>query len=73
MLTFNCDDLLIQKSILAKPHPPGIPNIANVGRNFVDLTWDKPLKDGGSKITGKCVTSLRKILSTDFKYRKYYT
>ncbi|XP_055331451.1 twitchin-like isoform X3 [Paramacrobiotus metropolitanus] len=34
------------------PSPPGIPNIAKIGRTYVDLKWTKPKSDGGSKILG---------------------
>ena len=36
-----------------KPASPSIPNVVTVGKSYVDLEWDKPFKDGGSKITGK--------------------
>ncbi|XP_052800015.1 twitchin-like isoform X4 [Mya arenaria] len=43
--------------VLVKPkythaYPPGIPSVTNVGRTFAELEWDKPTKDGGSKIKG---------------------
>lgn len=41
--------------IIATPYPPGVPNPTKVGRSFVELEWDKPIKDGGSKITGYVV------------------
>lgn len=34
------------------PSPPGIPSIIEVGGDFVNLSWDKPEKDGGSRIQG---------------------
>lgn len=34
------------------PSPPGTPKVVKVGRNYVDLTWEPPTSDGGSKITG---------------------
>ena len=35
--------------------PPGAPgdiNVTEVGGDFVSLTWDKPLSDGGGRIAG---------------------
>ena len=37
------------------PDPPGKPSPTDTDRNKVHLTWDRPLKDGGSKIQGYCV------------------
>lgn len=34
------------------PSPPGTPKVVKVGRNYVDLTWEPPTHDGGSRITG---------------------
>ncbi|XP_025833492.1 twitchin isoform X4 [Agrilus planipennis] len=34
------------------PSPPNNPKVVKVGRNYVDLTWEPPASDGGSKITG---------------------
>lgn len=34
------------------PSPPGTPKVLKVGRNYVDLKWDPPVSDGGSRITG---------------------
>ncbi|KAL1383363.1 hypothetical protein pipiens_013162 [Culex pipiens pipiens] len=34
------------------PSPPGIPIIHEVGGDFVNLEWEKPVSDGGSRITG---------------------
>jgi hypothetical protein len=36
----------------AKASPPGLPNIDKVGKNSVDLSWQKPRTDGGSPIKG---------------------
>ncbi|XP_058467261.1 twitchin isoform X5 [Malaya genurostris] len=34
------------------PSPPGIPIIHEVGGDFVNLEWEKPVSDGGSRIIG---------------------
>ncbi len=34
------------------PGSPGIPNVDEVGGDFVSLTWEKPRLDGGGKIKG---------------------
>lgn len=35
-----------------KPSPPGIPFVTEVGGDFVNLSWEKPENDGGSRIQG---------------------
>ncbi|XP_074660014.1 twitchin-like [Tubulanus polymorphus] len=37
------------------PKAPGMPEVKNVGKNFVDLEWPRPVSDGGSRITGYIV------------------
>lgn len=34
------------------PSPPGTPQVIKVGKNYVDLRWEAPTSDGGSRITG---------------------
>ena len=34
------------------PSPPGKPNISAIGGDFVNLSWDRPENDGGSRIKG---------------------
>lgn len=34
------------------PSPPLAPKIVKVGKNYVDLIWEPPQNDGGSRITG---------------------
>ncbi|MPC46234.1 Twitchin [Portunus trituberculatus] len=34
------------------PSPPGVPKVTEVGGDFVHLEWDRPEKDGGSRIKG---------------------
>lgn len=34
------------------PSSPGVPVVTEVGGDFVNLSWDKPLSDGGSRIHG---------------------
>uniref|UniRef100_A0A8D8QGY6 Twitchin n=1 Tax=Cacopsylla melanoneura TaxID=428564 RepID=A0A8D8QGY6_9HEMI len=40
------------KSPFDKPSPPGIPVVTQVGGDFVNLSWDRPLDDGGSRVQG---------------------
>lgn len=35
-----------------KPSPPGVPVVTEVGGDFVNLSWEKPPSDGGSRIQG---------------------
>lgn len=37
------------------PSPPGTPQVVKVGKNYVDLRWEAPASDGGSRITGYVV------------------
>lgn len=37
------------------PSPPGMPTAVKIGKNYVDLKWDRPTSDGGSRITGYIV------------------
>ena len=34
------------------PAAPGMPDVTEVGGDFVSLTWDKPKSDGGGKLLG---------------------
>ena len=34
------------------PSAPGVPDVTQVGGDFVNLSWDKPLSDGGARIQG---------------------
>jgi hypothetical protein len=34
------------------PSPPGTPTVVKVGKSYVDLKWDPPTSDGGSRIMG---------------------
>lgn len=40
------------KSKFNVPSPPGTPQVTKVGKNYVDLRWEPPVSDGGSRITG---------------------
>ncbi|XP_067613922.1 twitchin isoform X10 [Eurosta solidaginis] len=40
------------KGKITVPSPPGTPQAIKVGKNYVDLRWEKPTSDGGSRITG---------------------
>lgn len=34
------------------PDSPGVPDVTEVGGDFVSLTWEKPRSDGGGKLLG---------------------
>ncbi|KAK2728041.1 hypothetical protein QYM36_008498, partial [Artemia franciscana] len=34
------------------PSPPGVPKVLEVGGDFVNLSWDRPMSDGGARIQG---------------------
>lgn len=34
---------------------PGQPSVDDVGKNYVELSWPRPTKDGGARITGYVV------------------
>ncbi|GAA49621.1 twitchin, partial [Clonorchis sinensis] len=40
---------------------PGTPLVEDVGKNHVDLSWTKPAKDGGARITGYLVEKRKKF------------
>ncbi|GBP08928.1 Twitchin [Eumeta japonica] len=44
-----------QETEFTIPSPPGTPQVIKVGKNYVDLKWEKPHSDGGSRITGYIV------------------
>ena len=35
-----------------EPSAPGIPDVQEVGGDFVSLSWSKPVSDGGGRIKG---------------------
>lgn len=37
------------------PSAPGRPTVVKIGKNSVDLKWDRPTSDGGSRLTGYIV------------------
>ena len=40
---------------LATPGACGMPNVDSVGRDFANLSWEAPKRDGGARITGYLV------------------
>jgi hypothetical protein len=53
LVVFVVDIFLILILIfLDPPSAPGIPNVTEVGEDFVNLSWDKPESDGGSRVQG---------------------
>ena len=34
------------------PDPPGIPDIEQIGDDFISLTWEPPKSDGGGRLHG---------------------
>ncbi|XP_070200689.1 twitchin-like isoform X4 [Littorina saxatilis] len=46
------DSHITAKMPFDAPDMPGMPEVAEVGGDFVSLTWDKPKTDGGGRITG---------------------
>ncbi|KAL7064324.1 hypothetical protein AAHC03_04779 [Spirometra sp. Aus1] len=42
------------------PGAPGVPSVDSVGRDFVNLSWPTPTRDGGSRITGYQVEKRRR-------------
>jgi serine/threonine protein kinase len=43
---------VIAKLPFDPPSAPGVPNVTEIGGDFVNLHWDKPESDGGSRIQG---------------------
>ncbi|RWS15514.1 twitchin-like protein, partial [Dinothrombium tinctorium] len=43
---------IVAKLPFDPPSAPGIPTVTEVGGDFVNLQWDKPESDGGSRILG---------------------
>ncbi|UYV79450.1 unc-22 [Cordylochernes scorpioides] len=59
------DALETEKAILAKnpfdpPGKPGPPEAKDWDKDWVDLKWEKPIKDGGSPITGYLIEKREK-------------
>ena len=52
--------LLQPKAKLRKATAPGLPQIDDVTRSSVDLSWTKPRNDGGSRIKGYMVQKKRR-------------
>lgn len=48
------------------PSPPQNPQVTKVSRAYIDLTWEKPRSDGGSRITGYIIE--RRDVTSSFWY-----
>ncbi|XP_054161595.1 twitchin-like isoform X2 [Oppia nitens] len=46
---------IVAKPPYDKPSAPGVPNVTEIGGDFVNLHWEKPQSDGGSRIQGYIV------------------
>ncbi|GAB0086378.1 hypothetical protein DMENIID0001_004290 [Sergentomyia squamirostris] len=46
------DDGIVAKYPFTVPDPPSAPRVTNFDNSSATLTWDRPLFDGGSRITG---------------------
>ncbi|KAJ8886796.1 hypothetical protein PR048_013008 [Dryococelus australis] len=53
------------------PSPPGTPKVIKVGRSYVDLQWEPPVSDGGSRITGYIVEKRESGAGTWVKCNEY--
>lgn len=43
------------KGKFSVPSKPGTPQVTKIGKNYVDLKWETPHSDGGSRITGYAI------------------
>lgn len=59
------------KSKFSVPSPPQNLHATKVGKSYVDLKWEKPRTDGGSKITGYIVERKEKGSSIWIKVNDY--
>ncbi|PSN48991.1 hypothetical protein C0J52_03867 [Blattella germanica] len=53
------------------PSPPGTPTIVKVGRSYVDLKWEPPASDGGSRITGYIIEKREVGVASWIKCNEY--
>ncbi len=65
----DSEELETSHSILAKdpfdePGKPGIPEVVDYDKNFVDLKWTPPANDGGAPITGYIIE--KRVLGGDW-------
>ena len=59
------EPLLTETSFIAKlpfgvPGRPGVPDVEEIGSDFVTLTWTKPVSNGGGAITGYMIEKREK-------------
>ncbi|XP_070570382.1 muscle M-line assembly protein unc-89-like [Ptychodera flava] len=71
------DQHKLKITVLDKPSPPGKPDIDDIGRNTLLLSWQPPESDGGSAITAYAIevrvvsTETWKVLATSHKTTTY--
>jgi len=53
------------------PSPPGTPTVIKVGKSYVDLKWEPPASDGGSRITGYIIEKREVGVASWIKCNEY--
>lgn len=57
---FLLRSLQLYCNFLDTPGQPGVPEIKDYDRDFVELQWTRPQEDGGSPITGYVIEKREK-------------
>ncbi|CAG2106083.1 unnamed protein product, partial [Medioppia subpectinata] len=61
----DTDRAILAKNPFDEPGPPGLPVIDDYDKDFVELKWEAPIRDGGAPITGYIIEKKDKY-SHDF-------